>query len=131
MYDCAYIKFATSAVCVLGIIAACAVAAFALKNRVVFVAGAFGSLLGYIVPVPGMRCMIGPAEAVFMSILELTAEHMLFWGMGGAVAAAVVVANYQALIRSGRIPKQYSLRTLFLLTTAIAAVAAIVRFLAS
>lgn len=130
MYEYADIKFAMCAIRVLGIILVVAIVAFGLKSRAVFVAGTFGSLLGYIVPEPGIH-INGTAEACFMGYLNWTAGHILSCGMVGAVLASGVVVAFQALQRAGRIPKQYSLRTLLLAITAIAATAAIIRFLAA
>jgi hypothetical protein len=130
MYEYADIKFAMCAVRVLGIIFLVAIWAFASKSRAVFVAGTLGSLLGYIVPEPDI-CIDGTAEGCFMGYLDWTAGHILSCGVAGAFLASSAVAVFQALQRAGRIPKQYSLRTLLLATTAIAAALAIIRFLAT
>ena len=130
MYDYADIEFAMCAVRVLGIILVVAIVAYALKSRAVFVAGSFGSLLGYAVLEPGI-CIDGTGEGCFMGYLHWSARHVLLWGIGGAVLASAAVVAFQALQRVGRIPRQYSLRTLLLVTTVVAAVAAIIRLLAS
>ncbi len=130
MYDYADINFAMRAVRVLGIIFVVAITAFALRSRAVLVAGSVGSLLGYIVPERDIY-IDGTAEGCFMAYLEWNAGHVLSWGIGGAIVASAAIMTFQALRRAGRVPKQYSLRALLLATAVIAALAAIIRALAT
>lgn len=130
MYEYSDIIFAMCAIRVLGIILVVAVAAFALKSRAVFVAGSLGSFLGYVIPEPSI-CIDGTAEGCFMGRLDWSASHVLSWGICGAVVAVGVVLAFQTLQRAGRIPNQYSLRSLLFAITAMAAMLAIIRLLAA
>ena len=80
------ILFAMCAVRILTIIGIVAVIAFATKSRAVLAAGALGSLLGYVVP-ERREYADGTAEAVFMYNLQVSADHILWCGVVGALLA--------------------------------------------
>lgn len=65
-----------------------------------------------------------------MGYLDWSASHVLSWGILGAVTAVAVVFGFQSLRRAGRVPTQYSLRSLLFVTAATAAVLTTIRFLA-
>ena len=125
MYDYGDVEFAMCGVRVLAIILAVAVVAFLAKSRALFVAGAAGSFLGYIVPEAHIH-INGTAEACFSGYLERTAGHVFWLGAIGAMTCCVTVAGLQ---HSGRLPKQFSLRTLLLTVTGFAMLAAAVHYL--
>lgn len=127
MYDMADVEFAVDTVSVLSVVLVVAIVAFGSRSRVVFFAGLLGSCLGFVVPEPQVH-MQGTLEGCFMESLKDSASHILFWGIIGAGAACVAVAVVQ-IVRTGRIPRQYSLRTLFLVMTVVAVMMGMVRFL--
>jgi hypothetical protein len=85
-YDRDQIELAMCGIRVLAIIGAVALVSYATRNRVVFLAGAIGSMLGFAVPQPVIYAEYASVEAAFMASLDDAAGHVLFYGIVGATA---------------------------------------------
>jgi hypothetical protein len=84
-YSYQEIELATSLMRILGIILFVAIAAFFLKSRLIFVCGVLGSLLGFLVPEPKIYAQYSSAEGAFLGAIHDHANHILEWGIVGAI----------------------------------------------
>jgi hypothetical protein len=86
-YTYEQIDWAVRGVSLLPIVALGAIASFAAKSRLAFLLGSAGALLGLIVPEPVVYAQYRSAEAAYMASLTDRAEHLVFWGIAGALGA--------------------------------------------
>lgn len=127
MYNHGDVEFAACGIVILGLILVVAIVSFAVKSRTMFILGSLGSFLGYVVPEPSIH-IDGTAEGCFLAGLEFTAAHVFQYGTIGVFTVCLAVAVFRHKRSLGR---QYSLRSLLLVTTAVAAALAIFRCLAN
>jgi len=120
-------EFAICSVRILAIILVVTVVSYLANNRGMFIAGTLGSLVGFVIPQSHRHSSYASGADAFMGSIHRTADHLMFCGMVGAIVGCFVV--FMCSNGDGERQNKYSLRTLFLLTTAAAIVFAVFRLL--
>lgn len=110
-------EFATIAIRVLLVIAAVAVFSYAMKSRLMFLAGLCGSFLGYVIPYSTGNRVSGNMNGIVFSHVEWKNEHVLGYGLFGAILACGIVVAIQ-IYRKAKV--QYSIGTILMVNMAIA-----------
>ena len=64
--------------------------AYVAKRRFLFFGGVFGSFLGLIIPQRKIYVTYHSAEAAYMGSICDTADHVLAWGIAGAILGAAI-----------------------------------------
>ena len=103
-YSLRQIEIATALVWVLGIVLGVAVTAFLAKSRSLFLGGAIGSFLGFVVPEPRTEGICRDAEAAFLVAINDYVCHVVVCGILGAImglALGTVAARGWFLTRRG------------------------------
>jgi hypothetical protein len=89
-YSIEQIKLATCLQQVLYVICVVAITAFFAKSRCLFFFGTIGSFLGFFIPEPWIESICSDAEAAFMVGIEDTADHVMSWGIAGAILGSAI-----------------------------------------
>jgi hypothetical protein len=89
-YSLQQIELATCMMSVLGIILVVAVVAFVTRSRLLFLGGAIGSFVGFIIPEPKNMIDCSSAEGAFLAAIHEVAHHVLTWGIVGAFVGALI-----------------------------------------
>jgi hypothetical protein len=84
-YSLRQIEIATALVWVLGIVVVVAVIALLAKKRSLFLGGAIGSFLGFVVREPRTESICSSAEAAFLVAMNDYVSHIVAWGVLGAI----------------------------------------------
>ncbi len=111
-YDHSEIFFATESLRVMPIIVVVSLVSYVAKSRMALVAGILGSFLGYVVPEPSVWLYYADVPSLLS-----TANHILFYGVVGAVLGCSLVIRLRSIRRSSL---RFSIQTLLWLTAACA-----------
>jgi hypothetical protein len=85
MYSLRQIELATALAWLFGVVLVVSVIAFLSKRRSVFVGGAIGSLLGFVIPQPRTESICSSAEGAFLVAVNDYVYHVVAWGVFGAI----------------------------------------------
>ena len=76
--------------CWLAPVAICvAIVAYFVRNRLVFVLGIFGLLLGFLVPEPVVYADYSSGEAAYLAAVYGRVSHVVAWSASGAIGGTL------------------------------------------
>ena len=110
LYELAYVEFATCGVRLLTVLAFVTIASYAARSRLMFLVGTLGCFVCLIIPEPNIRPTYASHYDACLGNITATADHMVTWGVAGAVIGCAMVLLTMA-VKTLRM-SQFSMRAI-------------------